>query len=180
MLDWGGGRPGSERLLVCLDLQRGSQNAGRAPDGCLVNCRRMLAHARHEGWRVVHVHSKNPDRDNARPIDGLEPLLSEPVLYRSGLSAFSNRTFREMVEGGRAVELVIIGYSMTSALVGTALIAYEEALPVVMVEDAICSAVLDSATRDAIELLGRRVATPFATMACTDDVIGAPRLRRVI
>jgi len=179
MLDWDGGRPGRERLLVCLDLQRGSQPVGCAPDGCLVNCRRMLAHARRESWRVVHVHSKNADRAYALPIDGLEPLPSEPVLYRSGLSAFSNRAFQEMVEG-RAVELVIIGYSMTSALVGTALIAYEEALPVVMVEDAICSAVLDSATRDAIELLGRRVATPFATMACTDEVIGAPRLRRVL
>ena len=180
MLDWGGGSSGRERLLVCLDLQRGSIADGRAPDGCLVNCRRMLAHARHEGWRVVHVHSKKPDPAHAQPIEGLEPLLSEPVLYRSGLSAFSNRAFREMVEGRRSAELVIIGYSMTSALVGTALIAHEEALSVVMVEDAICSAVLDPATRDAIELLGRRVATPFATLACTDDVIGVARLRRVV
>lgn len=179
MLDRGRGRLRPERLLVCLDLQRGRQEDGRAPDGCLVNCRRMLAHARYEGWRVVHVHSKSPDPDHARPIDGLEPLLSEPVLYRSGLSAFSNRTFREMLEGRGGVELVIIGYSMTSALVGTALIAYEEALSVVMVEDAICSAVLDRETRDAIELLGR-VATRFAMLACTDDVIGAPRLRRVV
>jgi nicotinamidase-related amidase len=179
MLDWGSGLSGRERLLVCLDLQRGRQGEGRAPDGCLVNCRRMLAHARHEGWRVVHVHSKNPDPAQAQPIDGLEPLLTEPVLYRSGLSAFSNRTFREMVEGRRAVELVIIGYSMTSALVGTALIAYEEALSVVMVEDAICSVVLDRETRDAIEVLGK-AATRFATLACTDDLIGAPRLRRVV
>ena len=179
MLDWSGVRPGRERLLVCLDLQRGRQRDGHAPDGCLVNCRRMLTHARNEGWRVVHVHSKKPDPAHARPIEGLEPLLSEPVLYRSGLSAFSNRTFREMVEGRPAVELVIIGYSMTSALVGTALIAYEEALSVVMVEDAICSAVLDRETRDAIELLGR-AATRFATLICTDDLIGAPRLRRVV
>jgi len=180
MLDWGGGPPRRERLLACLDLQRGSIADGRAPDGCLVNCRRMLDHARDGGWRVVHVHSRNPDPAHARPINGLEPLATEPVLYRSGLSAFSNRAFREMVEGGRAVELVLIGYSMTSALVGTALIAYEEALSVVMVEDAICSAVLDPATRNAIELLGRKVARPFATFASTDDMIGAPRLRRVV
>jgi len=179
MLDWGGGRGGRERLLVCLDLQRGSQPDGRAPDGCLVNCRRVLAHARREGWRVVHIHSKNPDAGAARPIDGLEPLLNEPVLYRSGLSAFSNRAFQEMIEGRRSVELVIIGYSMTASLVGTALIAYEEALSVTMVEDAICSAVLDQETRDAIELLGK-AATSFATLSCTDEVIGAPRLRRVV
>jgi nicotinamidase-related amidase len=179
MLDWDGGRGGRDRLLVCLDLQRGSLPDGRAPDGCVVNCRRMLDHARREGWRVVHVHSKNADPAEARPIDGLEPLLSEPVLYRTGLSPFSNRAFREMIEGRRSVELVIIGYSMTSSLVGTALIAYEEALSVTLVEDAISSAVLDRETRDAIELLGR-AATAFATLAGVDEVIGAPRLRMVV
>lgn len=176
--EWGTGRAGRERLLVCLDLQRGSIRPGRGPDGCLVNCRRMLAHARHEGWRVAHVHTRKPDLGDARPIHGLEPSLSEAVFYRSGLSAFSNRGFREMAAGSD--ELVMVGYSMTSALVGTALIAYDEQICATLVEDAICSAVLDPETRDAIELLGRKTARPFVTLACTDDLIGLPRLRRVV
>jgi nicotinamidase-related amidase len=176
---WGRGNSGRERLLVCLDLQQGSLRPGQAPDGCLVNCRRLLAHARSEGWRVAHIHSRKPQLRDAAPIDGLQPLLSEPVLYRSGPSAFSNRAFCEMVEGG-AVELVLIGYSMTSALIGTAMIAFDEGLPVMLVEDAICSAVLDDETRGAIEYLGLKAAGAFVTLGSTDGLIGAPCLRRVV
>lgn len=179
MLEWGKGNSGRERLLVCLDLQRGSVRPGQAPDGCLVNCRRLLAHARREDWRVVHVHGRKPQPRDAAPLDGLRPLLTEPVLYRSGASAFSSRAFCEMVEGG-AVELVMVGYSMTSALIGTAMIAFEEGLSVTLVEDAICSAVLDDETRDAIEYLGLKAARPFVTLASTDALIGTPRLRRVV
>ena len=82
-----------ERLLVCLDLQRASLAHRRSAgaDGCVVNCRRVLAHARHADWRVVHVHSKMECPDEARPIEGLEPLVSEPLVYRTGISAFSSR-----------------------------------------------------------------------------------------
>ena len=134
---------------------------------------------RSEGWGVAHVHSRKPQPRDAAPIEGLQPLLSEPVLYRSGPSAFSSRAFCEMVEGG-AAELVLIGYSMTSALIGTAMIAFDEGLSVTLVEDAICSAVLDDETREAIEYLGLKAARPFVTLAATDGLIGAPRLRRVI
>jgi len=179
LVDWGNAGSGKERLLVCLDLQRGSLGQGQAPDGCLVNCRRLLAHARHEGWSVAHIHSRKPHPRDAAPLDGLQPLLSEPVLYRSGPSAFSNRAFCELVEGGK-VELVLIGYSMTSALIGTAMIAFEEGLSVILVEDAICSVVLDEETRGAIEYLGLKAARPFVSLACADGLIGAPRLRRVV
>jgi nicotinamidase-related amidase len=175
----GRGNSGRARLLVCLDLQRGSLRPGQAPDGCLVNCRRLLAHARGEGWGVAHVHSRKPHPRDAAPIEGLQPLTTEPVFYRSGPSAFSNRAFCEMVGSG-AVELVLIGYSMTSALIGTAMIAFEEGLSVLMVEDAICSAVLDDETREAIEYLGLTAARPFVTLARADGLIGAQRLRRVV
>jgi nicotinamidase-related amidase len=178
MLDWGRGNSRRERLLVCLDLQRGSLTPGHAPDGCLVNCRRLLAHARYEGWRVAHVHSRKPSLGEAKPIDGLQPLLSEAVLYRSGPSAFSNRAFCEMVAGGE-VELVLAGYSMTSALIGTAMIAFEEGLPVVLVQDAICSGALDEETRGALQYLGLKAAGPYVSLLATDQLIGAPRLRAV-
>ena len=176
---WGSSRAGRQRMLVCLDLQRGSIPHGRAPDRRQVNCRRMLAYARDAGWRVAHVHNRKADPNAARPIPGLEPLLTEPVLYRSGLSAFSNRTFAELVASCPA-ELVVIGYPATSSFLATALIAYEQEVSVVLVEDAVCPAVLDPETRDAVELLGRKVASPFVTLICTDDLIGAPRLRRVV
>jgi len=170
----------TSRLLVCLDLQRGSIADGQGPDGCLVNCRRMLEHAREEGWRIIHVHSKKADPADAKPIDGLHPLLTEPVVYRDGLSPFSNRIFRNLLASLGSVELVVIGYSKTSSFVATALIAFDQELSVTLVEDSVCPAMLDQETRDAITLLGRKTAGRFLTLACADDLIGRPRLRRVV
>lgn len=174
------GRAPREKLLVCLDLQRGSLEAGAAPDGCVVNCRRMLAHARMQGWQVVHVHSRKADPTEARPIEGLEPLISEPVVYRTTGSAFSSRAFRELVAGMGACELVIVGYSVTASCLATALVAYDEELAVTMVEDAVCAASVDDETRDALTVLARRMARPFLWMTSTETVVGAPRLLRVV
>lgn len=171
-----GARP---RLLVCMDLQQGSVAEGQGPDGCIVNCRRVLAYARDEGWQIVHVHRKS-EPPLARPISGLEPLLTEPVLYRTALSPFSNRSFRDLVDAAGAAHMVVIGYSVTQSFLATALIAYDEDLSVVLVEDAIGSGALDHETRDAIGVLGQRVASPFLVLTTTDALVGGPRLRRVV
>jgi nicotinamidase-related amidase len=178
---WKGARPAPrERLLVCLDLQRGNLAPGQAPDRCVVNCRRVLAHAREADWRIVHVHTRRADSAEARPIAGLEPLLSEAVVYRIGGSAFSSRAFRLMVAGMASCELVIIGYSAGPSCLATALIAYDQDLGVTVVEDAVCSTSLDQETRDAIGVLTRQVARPFIGMMSADMLVGAPRLLRAV
>jgi nicotinamidase-related amidase len=174
------GQAPREKLLVCLDLQRGSLEPGQAPDGCVVNCRRMLAHARMQGWQVVHVHSKKADPTDARPIEGLEPLVSEPVVYRTTGSAFSSRAFRELVAGLGACELVIVGYSVTASCLATALVAYDEELAVTMVEDAVCATSVNAETRDALAVLTRQMARPFLWLGSTESLVGAPRLLRVV
>jgi len=173
------GRNGRERMLVCLDLQRGSLGPHRAPDRCIVNCRRVLAHARDEAWQVAHVHSKKADPALARPIAGLEPLTTEPVFYRTGVSAFSCRPFRKLVAETTA-ELVIIGYSMASSCLATALVAYDNDHAVTMVEDALCAASLEPETRDALDVLTRQIARPFMGLTSTDTLVGAPRLLRAV
>jgi nicotinamidase-related amidase len=170
-----------ERLLVCLDLQRASLAHRRTAgaDRCVVNCRRVLAHARQANWSVVHVHSKKEDAAEARPIEGLEPLLSEPLVYRTGISAFSSSAFRQLVQGLTA-ELVIIGYSMSSSCLATAMIAYDEELPVTLVEDAVSATPLDPVTRDAMEVVSRQIARPFVSLTSTQALLGpVPRLRVV-
>src|SRR5690606_17134955 len=88
-----------ELLPVCLDLQQASLAHGRGlmGDDCVINCGRVLRHARVCGWQVVHVHARQADSEATRPIAGLEPLTTEPLVYRSGVSAFSSRVFRQMV-----------------------------------------------------------------------------------
>jgi nicotinamidase-related amidase len=172
------GRTPRERLLVCLDLQQASLGT-RDADPCVVNCRRVLSHAREAGWRVVHVHSKKACPDEARPIEGLEPLTSEPLVYRTGVSAFSSRAFRRMV-AGVAFELVIIGYSMSSSCLATAMIAYDHDLAVTLVEDAVSATSLDPATRDAIDVVARQIARPFVGLTSTGDLLGEGRRLRVV
>lgn len=169
-----------QKLLVCLDLQRGSVAAGAAPDGCVVNARRMLAHARMQGWQVVHVHSRKADPTDARPIEGLEPLVSEPVVYRTTGSAFSSRAFRELVADMGACELVLIGYSVTASCLATALVAYDEQLAVTMVEDAVCPTSVDQEVRDALGVLMDRMARPFLWLTSTQNMVGAARLLCVV
>jgi nicotinamidase-related amidase len=170
-----------ERLLVCLDLQRASlaHRSVAGVDRCVVNCRRVLAHARHADWSVVHVHTKKTCPDEARPIEGLEPLVSEPLVYRTGLSAFSSRAFRQLVAGSSA-ELVIIGYSLASSALATAMVAYDEELAVTMVEDAVSAAPLDAVTRDAMELVSRQTARPFVSLTSTHKLLGGAARLRVV
>ena len=145
----------------------------------MVNCRRVLSHARQAGWRVVHVHSKKACPIEARPIDGLEPLVSEPLVYRTGVSAFSSRAFRQLV-AGLACELVIIGYSMSSSCLATAMVAYDNDLAVTLVEDAVSATPLDAVTRDALEVVSRQIARPFVGLTSTGDLLGEARLLRVV
>lgn len=175
------GEPARERLLVCLDLQQASvaDREVSGPDRCVVNCRRVLSHAREAGWRVVHVHSKQACPVEARPIEGLEPLTSEPLVYRTGISAFSSRVFRQLV-AGVACELVIIGYSMSSSCLATAMVAYDNDLAVTLVEDAVSSTPLDAVTRDALEVVARQIAKPFVGLTSTGDLLGQTRRLRVI
>ena len=167
-----------ERLLVCLDLQQSSVSR-QGTDRCVVNCRRVLSHARHSRWRVVHVHARNACPDQARPIDGLEPLTCEPLVYRTGVSAFSSRAFRRLV-AGLACELVIIGYSMSSSCLATAMVAYDNDLAVTLVEDAVSATPLDAVTRDALEVVSRQIARPFVGLTSTSDLLGEARLLRVV
>jgi nicotinamidase-related amidase len=170
-----------QRLLVCLDLQQASlgRRGALGADRCVVNCRRLLAHARQAGWRIVHVHSKKVCAEEGRPIAGLEPLTSEPVVYRTGVSAFSSRAFRRLV-GAQACELVIIGYSMASSCLATALVAYDEDMAVTLVEDAVSSTPMDPETRGAMELVARQIARPFVEITSTGALLGPVRLLRAV
>ena len=89
----------AHRWLVCLDLQREYVVPGRpryadAHAGVAGACQRVLEIARRNRWRVVHSQHRweiGSARDMfGAPIEGLRPLISEPVFARAGLSAFAN------------------------------------------------------------------------------------------
>ncbi|HEY3799749.1 MAG TPA: cysteine hydrolase [Caulobacteraceae bacterium] len=132
--------------LICLDLQRDYVVPGRpkfdpGADAVAQACDRMLRHARDDGWRIVHAHQQTGAvGDSSRfgaPIDGLRPLVREPIFMRAGLSAFSNPDFSEELGAARGAEVYLIGFSLSGSCLATALAAVDAGLNVSLVEDAV-------------------------------------------
>jgi nicotinamidase-related amidase len=174
------GRP-RPRLLVCLDLQQA--NAPLEGDAeaehvllQLANCRRILEHARAWGWDIVHVHRRHCEGGLSRPIPGLEPRPCEPVMSRDGVSAFSCRSFRELVDGALDAEIVLIGFCLASSCLATLFAAHDRGLSTLVVEDAVAAAPNSAA---GVEPVARSIVATFARVVPTEQLVGrrpAPRL----
>ncbi|MBS0384334.1 MAG: isochorismatase family protein, partial [Proteobacteria bacterium] len=105
-MDSATGDLGRKPWLLCLNLQREFIMPGRpfyAPAGpaAATSARRCLSRARDYGWTIVHVQTDAARRarsdEFARPIDGLEPLPSEPLFRIAQRSAFANDDLRNRV-----------------------------------------------------------------------------------
>lgn len=172
------------RHLLCLDLLS-SELPPEDPQqparfhGPIENSRRLLHYARAAGWQVTHVHHRASLDTSAKPVQGLEPLPSERVLYRTGLSAFSNRTFRRAVQTQRA-ELVILGFSLSASCLATALIAHDWNLPVTLVDDVFQQSSADTSQIDALHTIARSLAAPMVRMASTESFTGSRSHLRLV
>ena len=170
------GRPSP--WLICLDLQREYVVPGRpsyAPAGAEVvkGCVRMLAHARAAGWRVVHSQLRRQGAAAfggglfGAPIEGLRPLISEPVFLRQSLSAFSNPNFAAELRDARGEDVYLIGFSLVDTCMATALAAFDQDLSVILVEDAV--GVSASASPTAPDI-ARAILRPFARIVSSRDI----------
>jgi len=136
-------------ILVLIDVQREYTTEGRPffLDGIgpsLDACRRLLAHARAQGWEVAHVRheqDKEPFKtggEHTRFVPGFEPRRDEPVFVKNRLSAFSSEGFAEYAqraqEGGR--RLVVAGYGGTMCCLSTAVEGMHRGVRVTWVHDA--------------------------------------------
>lgn len=131
-------------------------------------------------WTVTHVFDHSARSRRARAIGGLEPLQIEPVLYRTGVSAFSNRIFRESVEESLEAELIILSLSLSPTCLATALAARDRGVAVALVEDALSGSAGAAAGIDAIQTLSHSIAAPFVKILHTDDLVDIRRGLRVV
>lgn len=164
--------PGPNRpWLVCLDLQRDHVVPGRpryAAENSEIaaTCARVLSFGRDEGWRIVH--SQLREKDTAAwprglfhaPIEGLRPLISEPVFFRQGLSAFTNPAFAAELRLARDADVFLIGFSLADTCLATALAGVDAGVSLVLVEDAIGP----GSTPEA-DAAARTVLRPFVRLA---------------
>ena len=141
-------RSAPRRWLVCLDLQRDyvipgrpRYTAGNADVASI--CARVLGLARDQNWRIVHSQVREEDttawpRELFRaPIEGLRPLITEPVFFRRELSAFANAGFAAELRAARGAEVYLIGFSLADTCLATALAGVDEGLSLTLVDDAI-------------------------------------------
>ncbi len=165
-------RPDQRRSwLICLDLQRDHVVPGRprysAGNADVADtCARVLSLARDEGWRVVHSQFRAdtvapwPRELFAAPIEGLRPLVSEPVYFRRGLSAFANSDFAAELRAARGHDVYLIGFSLADTCLATALAGVDEGLSLILVEDAV-GASEELAAAD----VARTILKPFVQLA---------------
>ena len=170
--------------LICLDLQRDYVVPGRpryaaANTDVAATCAQVLSLAREEGWRIVHSQVRSPAPTPwprelfGAPIEGLRPLISEPVYFRRGLSAFTDPGFAAELRAARGAEVYLIGFSLADTCLATVLAGVDEGLSLTLVEDAVgASEALPSAE------LARAVLRPFVEFASSRRLM-ARRLEAV-
>jgi nicotinamidase-related amidase len=142
-------------------------------------CRRLLMHARGRGWDITHVHPRSASHA-ARPVEGLEPLPSERLVYRTGVSAFSNRIFRQAIKASPEAELILVGFSLSSSCLATALTAHDWGLPVILAADAVLGGPSENPEVRETERSLRSIVAPFVRIAAADDLIEVRRTLRLV
>ncbi|HEX3919270.1 MAG TPA: isochorismatase family protein [Caulobacteraceae bacterium] len=136
------------RWLICLDLQRDYVVPGRpryAPGNAAVAeaCARVLGQARDESWNIVHSQVRADDTSGRSrelfdaPIEGLRPLITEPVFFRTGLSAFANPAFAAELRRARGDAVYLIGFSLADTCLATALAGVDAGLSLTLLEEAV-------------------------------------------
>jgi isochorismate hydrolase len=171
--------PARARHVVCLDLVRppGPQEADE--ESRADRCRRLLSYARATGWGVSHVYQRTSGR-RPRPIAGLEPLPSEPVYYRTGVSAFSSRAFGRAMRDQFDQQLVIVALSLSPTAVGTALAAHDQDIAVTLIGDTLSRDACDASGIEAIETIARALVAPFVQVRAVSDLIDQRRGLRLV
>ena len=104
------------------------------------------------------------------PIEGLRPLISEPVFFRGGLSAFANPAFATELRRARGDEVCLIGFSLADTGLATALAGVDAGLSLTIVDDAVgASDAVDAA------YVARTILQPFVRI-CSSHRLLARRL----
>jgi hypothetical protein len=168
-----------ERHLVCLDLVRGAGPPAAEEQVRIDKCRRLLAFARAARWTISHVYPRTSGRPT-RPLCGLEPLPNEPLYYRTGASAFSNRVFSRTIKDQSDLDLVILALSLSSTSLGTALSAYDRDIAVTLVGDTLSPSAANASGLEAIETVARALVAPFVQIRGIEDLIEPRRGLRLV
>jgi len=126
--------------------------------------RACLSWARDASVQVVHVHTLNAGGAWSPPIPGFEPLYTEAVIAKRAPAAFKEREWaRSVAAQGRRFYLV--GLSLGSDILATALAGAEQETRIVLVRDALSMSPRECSKHDdAIDQVCRVFAPRISTV----------------
>lgn len=167
--------------LVCLDLQREFVAEGRplhAPGVAqrVPACCALLAHARQAGWPVIHVHRRRESglfgerSEFSRPVEGLEPLASEALFFRSEMSAFAAPGLRRMAPPTPGTRVFLAALALDNACMATVLHGADLGLKITVAEDVLGTAPLGPYAAEVVAGVAKRLIEPFARFESAESL----------
>lgn len=168
--------------LLCLNLNREYVTPGRPlfaeAGGSAAACARTLLNsARRRGWAVAHVQSRRGRLANAeafqRPIEGLEPLPSEPLFFVRHRSALAHLDLRARVSAERPPVVYLIGFTLAHEGLATLFDAADLGLSLRIVADAVASPPIGDRTATEIDRAALAIAASLSGVANSSEVFDA-------
>lgn len=166
--------------LICLNLNREYVTPGRplhaaGAAAAATRARACLSHARDTGWPVAHIQSRRSrlaqDARFFRPIEGLEPLPSEPLFITRRLSALAHAELRARLLTDRPSSVFLVGFALSHEGLATLFDAVDCGLRLRVVEDAVASPALGDRSAGEIDRALLAVAASLSCVACSADVL---------
>lgn len=174
--------------VVFVDMQQEYTAAPRLLaipdiDSALVNCRRVLDHAREVGLPIAFVRMLDDSAffNRATPfvrwIEGFEPHRNEMIFERSSPSCYASELFTSLMIQNRG-GIVLAGFAGESACLSTLVDGYHRGHRVAYLADASASHALDDLTAGEVHRAISKVAGLYGDVYETSEWIASTLPRK--
>ncbi len=174
-------------VLVLSDIQKEYITEGRAfylktIQESLDNCRKLLAFARENSWKIVHIHHEQNEEFFARDgefseyIEGFEPIEGEYNIAKSNFSCFSAPEFTALIDKYRHENIILAGYGCTMCCLSTLVDAHHRGFDFYFVKDATCAKSTENYEEQDMKNHAIDILNAFATLVTTKEVLNMPKL----
>jgi nicotinamidase-related amidase len=177
----------SKRATLVVDLQNEYLPTGKLPlsgiDAALGNAARVIAAARAQGERVVHIRHESakpgapifaPGTEAVQIVPQVAPAAGEPVVVKNYPNSFRDTDLKQLLDAEGIEQLVVIGAMSHMCIEATTRAAADLGYPVTVVHDACATLPLEfGATKvPAAQVHATAMAAlafGYATLATTDE-----------
>ena len=169
-------------ILLFVDLQHEYTALGRAfalqnIEGCLNNCRSLLARARKTKVTIAHFRLLksdtffNPATEFSDWIDEFRPRPNEMVFERNQPSIYSNQAFASFLQQVDSPFLILVGLTGEMSCLSTIVDASHRKHKITYVADASASSALGKYSSKSSHQVITEIANRYADITTTDKIL---------